>query len=83
MAAAQRLLVEGTLCDGFLKSRTLHFIHMDWAHALQKKKEKKVFENDITLNTRVDIGRVDKKETQLRIVTSGMPGAKRFSSFML
>lgn len=41
MAAAQRLLVEGTLCDGFLKSRTLHFIHMDWAHALQKKKEKK------------------------------------------
>lgn len=36
MATAQRLLVEETLCDGLLKPRALHLIHMDWAHTWEK-----------------------------------------------
>ncbi len=32
MAAAKSLLVEETLCDGLLKSRALHLIHMHRTH---------------------------------------------------
>ena len=43
VAAAQRLLVEETLCDGFLKSWALHLVHVHRAHAWKEHTHKRLF----------------------------------------
>jgi hypothetical protein len=38
VTAAQGISVEVTLCEGLLKARALHLIHMDWAHSYRGEK---------------------------------------------